>query len=269
MLESAGAQLLEADVRDPKSAVEALSFKPQLIFHLAAQIDVRKSVEDPGFDADVNLGGLIRMLEVASETGARFINTASGGAMFGELDGKVEAITEQATTRPKSPYGISKRAGEDYLRFFADHHGVDFVSLAHGNVFGPRQDPHGEAGVVAIFIGKLLDSQHCVIYGDGKQTRDYVYVGDVIDAYLLAMDGGTNETFNIATGVETTVLELYEAISAEIGVSIEGEFGPERPGEAARVRLDISKAEAQLGWSPGVSLEEGIRLTVDSMRSRG
>jgi UDP-glucose 4-epimerase len=266
ILKAAGVELIEADIRDPLAAEAMKNISPDVVFNLAAQIDVRVSVEDPAFDADVNVVGFLRLLESAASVGARFIHTASGGAMFGELTDGVEAITEQDSSRPISPYGISKRIAEDYLNFYARERGVDFVNLAPGNVYGPRQDPHGEAGVVAIFAGRLIADQPCNIYGDGKQSRDYVYVEDLVDAFVKALTEGTNETINIATGIETSVMELYSLIAEATGSKLQPDHLPERPGDAMRVKLDITKARQVLSWEPKIGLEEGIRRTVESVR---
>lgn len=257
----------EGDIRDDQISRLIESFNPDVIFHLAAQMDIRKSVEDPAYDADVNIVATLKLITVASNLGARFINTASGGAMFGELPLGLDGFTEDSASRPVSPYGISKRVGEEYLRFFREVKGLNFVNIAPANVYGPRQDPHGEAGVVAIFGSRLLSGEECSIYGDGKQTRDYVYVSDVVDAYVSVIDLGEGETFNIGTGLETSVLDLYSLMAEAVGIKSEPRFEPERPGELKRVALDISKAERLLGWTPSTPLDAGVALTIESLRS--
>ncbi|MBW3589243.1 MAG: NAD-dependent epimerase/dehydratase family protein [Actinobacteria bacterium] len=259
IIEDLGIEIIRADIRSDQASAAIASFRPEALFHLAAQMDVRRSVDDPAFDADVNVLGTLRMLSAAADVGARFINTSSGGAMYGELPPDSDGFDEESRPAPMSPYGISKLAGEHYCRFFGEFRGIEFVSLALANVYGPRQDPHGEAGVVAIFGRKLLDSEPCVIYGDGKQTRDYVFVGDVVDAYLAALDRGTGETVNIGTGVETSVVDLYAQMASLIGTDAEPVFEPERAGELRRVALDVSRAERVLGWTPKTPLAEGLR----------
>ena len=261
------AQVEQGDIRDDQTARLTESFHPDVIFHLAAQMDIRESVEDPAYDADVNIVATLKLITTASKLGARFINTASGGAMYGELPLGLEGFTEDSRSRPVSPYGISKRVGEEYLRFFRDVKGLHFVNIAPANVYGPRQDPHGEAGVIAIFGSRLLSGEECSIYGDGKQTRDYVYVSDVVDSYIAAIDRGEGETFNIGTGLETSVLDLYSLMAETVGIKSEPRFEPERPGELKRVALDISKAERLLGWTPSTPLDEGVALTIESLRA--
>lgn len=263
-LAEAGVEIDETDIRDPSIESVVLSFGPDAIFHLAAQMIPVRSVADPVYDAEVNIVGTLRLLEAARRAGARFVNTSSGGAMYGELDEGASAFTEETVGRPDSPYGVSKKVGEDYLRVYARIFGLSFVSLALGNVYGPRQDPEGEAGVVAIFAGRLLRGEPCVIYGDGKQTRDFVYVDDVISAYLKALEGGEGETFNIGTGEETSVEELYRAMAAIVGTEAPPRYEPERPGEVRRVTLDPTKAGRLLDWKPEVPLAEGLRRTIES-----
>ena len=258
IIEDVGVEIVRADIRSDQASEAIASFRPEALFHLAAQMDLRRSVNDPAFDAEVNILGTLRMLSAAADVGARFINTSSGGAMYGELPADSEGFDEESRPAPVSPYGISKLTGEYYCRFFGQFRGLEFVSLALANVYGPRQDPHGEAGVVAIFGRKLSDREPCVIYGDGKQTRDYVFVGDVVDAYLAALDRGPGETFNIGTGVETNVVDLYTQMARLAGSQAEPVFEPERPGELRRVALDVSKAQRILGWKPKTPLAAGL-----------
>lgn len=265
-LETAGIPLERVDVRDPAFGALVASFAPEAIFHLAAQIDVRHSVADPIHDAEVNVVGSLRVLEAARLLGTRVLFSSSGGTIYGEVDPSHLPVTEEAHGRPTSPYGIGKRVVEDYLRFYRATWGTPFVSLALGNVYGPRQDPHGEAGVVAIFAQRLLRGETCAIYGDGGQTRDFVYVSDVVDAFLAGLERGTGETFHVGTAAETSVTQLYWAIARTVGVDLEPRHEPERAGELRRSALDNAKARKHLGWEPQTSLEEGLRHTVEALR---
>jgi UDP-glucose 4-epimerase len=263
VLESKGVELETADIRQEKTRSLIAGFSPEVVFHLAAQIEVGRSVEDPILDAKVNVIGLLRVLEAARDAGARVIFTSSGGTIYGEVDPAGPAATEETLGQPSSPYGITKGVAGDYLRFYRDTHGLDFVSLALGNVYGPRQDPHGEAGVVAIFARRLVAAEECTFNGDGKHTRDYVYVGDVVDATLLAVSKGAGETINIGTGEGTSVEELYFRLAEICGVDRPPKHGPERPGDLRHSRLDNTKAGKVLGWKPATSLDQGMRATVD------
>ncbi|HEY7017402.1 MAG TPA: NAD-dependent epimerase/dehydratase family protein [Gaiellaceae bacterium] len=258
----AGAELHRIDIRDA-SAMRALAsdLRPQAIFHLAAQADVRVSVEDPGRDADVNVRGTAEVLEAARVCDARVVFSSTGGAIYGEVD--VIPSPESTPCAAMAPYGVSKLCGEHYFELYNRLYGTRHVILRYGNVYGPRQDPHGEAGVVAIFFGKLAAGETSRIYGDGLQTRDYVYAGDVARASLAAAgrDGGV---FNVGTGTETSVVELYELSRRVAGSELEAEHAPARLGELQRSVLDVSLAERELGWRPERSLEEGLRLTWES-----
>jgi UDP-glucose 4-epimerase len=257
-----GARLEEADIREPLD----LHFDgAEVCFHLAAQVDVRVSVERPEHDADVNVAGTIRVLEAARRHGTQVVFSSTGGAIYGECDGP---LPEDAPRRPIAPYGVSKLAGEEYLAAYNRLYGTGHVSLRYGNVYGPRQDPHGEAGVVAIFLGRLAAGEAPQIFGDGRQTRDYVYAGDVARATLAAveLDGGV---FNVGTGLETSVLELYELCRRVAGVEIDAEPAPPRLGELQRSVLDVSLAETELGWRPEVTLEDGLRRTWESLAGSG
>jgi UDP-glucose 4-epimerase len=251
----AGARLVEGDIRDP-AAVFAEA-KPEVCFHLAAQKDLRVSVARPDHDADVNILGTVRVLEAARELGAQVVFSSTGGAIYGECE---EPAREDKKREPLAPYGTSKLAGEEYLAMYNRLHGSRHVSLRYGNVYGPRQDPHGEAGVVAIFFNRLIDGETPTIFGDGKQTRDYIYVGDVVRATLAsqAVDGGV---FNVGTGRETSVVELLDLCVRVAGKDVEPEFEPARPGELQRSVLDPGRAVDELGWRPERSLEEGLRET--------
>jgi UDP-glucose 4-epimerase len=251
-----GVRLHEADIRRDADAVfdEA---RPDICFHLAAQADVRVSVERPDFDADVNVLGTLAVLEAARRHGTKIVFSSTGGAIYGECDGPAR---EGHPLRPFAPYGVSKLAGEEYIAAYNRLYGAGHVSLRYGNVFGPRQDPHGEAGVVAIFMKRLREGETPRIFGDGTQTRDYVYVGDVVAA-TLAAGGHAGGVFNVGTGVETSVLQLYEAIQRAAGVEREPEFAPKRPGELQRSVLDATLAQRELRWKPERSLAEGLAET--------
>jgi UDP-glucose 4-epimerase len=251
----AGAELHEADIRRPDEVFAAV--RPELVLHLAAQADVRTSIERPDYDADVNVLGTLRILEAARRHGSRLVFSSTGGAIYGECKGPA---AETADRQPLAPYGTSKLCGEEYLATWNRLYGTSHVSLRFGNVYGPRQEPHGEAGVVSIFMGLLRDGGTPRIYGDGRQTRDYVFVGDVVGAMLAALgrDGGV---FNVGTGVETSVLELYEAIQRVSGIQRDPAFADARLGELQRSVLDVSLAERELGWRPEHSLDDGLGKT--------
>jgi UDP-glucose 4-epimerase len=265
---AAGATLAEADIRD-RTVIEGIAAeaKPEVVFHLAAQIDVRKSVADPAFDASINVGGTANVLEAARAAGARrVVFTSTGGAIYGEGEGQDLPLGEDAPLAPEAPYGQSKFAGEGYLSLYERLYGLSTIPLRLGNVYGPRQDPLGEAGVVAIFCGRLREGKRPTVFGDGKQTRDYIYVGDVVAAALAAAESETTGPVNIGTGVETDVLELVDALG-ELGGA--GDFSPElappRPGEVQRISIDPARAERELGWKPQMALKEGLRVTLDSI----
>jgi UDP-glucose 4-epimerase len=227
------------------------------VFHLAAQADVRVSVERPDHDADVNVLGTLRILEAARRRGAQVVFASTGGAIYGECDGPAG---ENAPRQPLAPYGTSKLCGEEYLATWNRLYGTSHVALRFGNVYGPRQEPHGEAGVVAIFMGLLQGGGTPKIYGDGRQTRDYVYVGDVVAAVLAAVGTGGG-VFNVGTGRETSVLELYRGIVAATGIEREPEHAEARLGELQRSVLDPSAAKRELGWEAQVSLADGLART--------
>jgi UDP-glucose 4-epimerase len=263
----AGAALVEADIRD-RAALEDLAGRerPEAVFHLAAQIDVRKSVADPAFDAAINIGGTANVLEAARVAGARVVFSSTGGAIYGEGDGQELPLLEDAPLAPEAPYGQSKFAAEGYLALYERLYGLSTVALRLGNVYGPRQDPLGEAGVIAIFCGRLREGKRPTVFGDGKQTRDYIYVGDVVAAMLAAAGSEATGPINVGTGIETDVLELVRALG-ELGVSgdFEPEFAPARTGEVQRISIDPSRAERELGWRPQMGLEEGLGVTLDSI----
>jgi UDP-glucose 4-epimerase len=260
-----GARLVEVDVRDAGAMGDlAGDAEPEAVFHLAAQIDVRRSVADPAFDARINVEGTIAMLEAARSAGVRrFVNTSTGGAIYGE--GRIVPAPEDHPVAPEAPYGQSKFAAEGYCELFNRLHGLSTVSLRYGNVYGPRQDPLGEAGVVAIFCGRLRAGERPIVFGDGLQVRDYVHVADVVSANLAAAESDATGPFNIGTGRETTVLDLVEALAPHATSSFEPEHQPERPGEVRRIALDATRARDQLGWEPRVGLAEGIEQTLASL----
>ena len=256
------ARLHVLDIREPLEDLFA-ELRPDVCFHLAAQADVRVSVERPDYAADVNVIGTVHVLEAARSTGARVVFSSTGGAIYGECE---EPADEASERRPLAPYGTAKLAGEEYLLTYQRLHGMANVALRFGNVFGPRQDPHGEAGVVAIFLGRLRDGETCLIFGDGTQERDYVFVGDVVSALMAAaeVEGGI---FNVGTGRASSVLELYDLCRKVAGSELEARLAPARPGELQRSVLDISKAADELGWRPETSLEEGLRQTWNWIRA--
>jgi UDP-glucose 4-epimerase len=251
-----GATLHEGDIRADTDAVFD-AVRPSACFHLAAQADVRVSVARPDYDADVNLLGTIQVLEAARRHDTKIVFASTGGAIYGECDGPAP---ENAPRLPLAPYGASKLAGEEYLATYNRLYGTTHVVLRYGNVFGPRQDPHGEAGVVAIFMSRLRDGQAPRIFGDGRQTRDYVYAGDVADATLRAL-GHEGGVYNIGTARETSVLELLERIQRVAGTAVEPEFAEPRPGELQRSVLDVSSAARELDWRPRHTLDDGLAET--------
>jgi UDP-glucose 4-epimerase len=267
----AGAQLIEADVTDDASVCGAVEARPpEVIFHLAAQIDVRVSVSDPFFDARVNVGGTINVLDAARQAGtSRVVFASTGGAIYGEGSERHPPLDESAEVLPDAPYGQSKYAGEGYLALYERLYELSTVSLRLGNVYGPRQDPLGEAGVVAIFTGALLDGRTPRVFGDGRQTRDYVYVGDIVEAMLIAAESQATGTFNVGTGIETSVRELGRMIAAACDRPFEPEMAPPRPGEVQRIAIESSKAEHELGWRAATSLEEGLRRTAEAFAGDG
>jgi len=246
------ASLVEADIRGCIDAAGA-----DVVFHLAAQADVQTSVRRPDHDAAVNVVGTVRVLEAARAAGSQVVFASTGGAIYGEVD---RPAPESAPRRPVSPYGIAKLCAEEYLAGWNRIHGSDHVALRFGNVFGPRQDSSLEGGVVSIFLERFARGDETVIFGDGGQTRDFVFVGDVVDAALAAV-GHAGDIFNVGTGQETSVLELHRLCAKAAGVAAEPRFEPARLGDARRSVLDVSHAAEELGWRPRVSLEEGLRRT--------
>ena len=261
-----GARVVEGDIRDRQALSDLFEeVRPEVAFHFAAQIDVRKSVADTPLDAMINVVGTINLLEAALKVGARVVNSSTGGAIYGE--GKIIPAPEDHPAEPEAPYGQSKWCAEGYLELYRRLHGLSTISLRYGNVYGPRQDPLGEAGVIAIFCGKLLEGQKPTVFGDGKQTRDYVYVGDVVAANLAAAGSDATGPFNIGTARETSVLDLVEALGKIAGREFEVEFAPDRPGEVQHIALDYTRAREEFGYEPKVDLHEGLELTLQSVSS--
>jgi len=263
----AAAKFYHADIRSPEAREIVRNERPQVLSHHAAQMDVRRSVADPAFDAEINVLGLINMLEGAREVGAeRVIFASSGGATYGE---QTEfPAPETHVHNPLSPYGITKATGEHYLFYYHAVYGLPYVALRYGNVFGPRQDPHGEAGVVAIFTERLLAGQTPTINGDGKQTRDYVFVGDVVRANVAALTTSFVGPVNIGTAIETDVNTLYAHLRVLNGSPHQAQHGPAKAGEQRRSVIAIARAAEVLGWKPQMPLEEGLRRTVEFFRAR-
>ena len=264
----AGAEFVELDIRDPGAADLIRERRFDIVNHHAAQMDVRVSVNDPRFDASVNIDGLLNLLEASREAEVgKFVFVSSGGVVYGEPD--VRPTPEGAPKQPESPYGVTKLGGEYYLHYYHRVHGMDYVALRYSNVYGPRQDPHGEAGVVAIFSTKLLEDRPLTVFGDGEQTRDYVFVGDVVAANLLlsevtfprssALD---DRAFNVGTGIETSVNTLADTLATAAGRPLRVDRAPARPGELMHSSLDATKLR-RLGWKPATDLQTGLRNTFE------
>ncbi len=257
-----GAKLVVADIRSNEAAQVLHDRKVDVLIHHAAQMDVRRSVENPAFDADVNLLGLLNLLEAARKTGVRQVIFAStGGAIYGEQD--VHPADENHPARPVSPYGVAKLAGERYLYFYHCQYGLDVTCLRYANVYGPRQNPHGEAGVVAIFMHKLLRNEQAVINGDGKQSRDYVFVGDVVKANVAALGRSGFDIFNVGTGIETDVNQLFSEVRRALGTGAPATHGEAMPGEQLRSSISSAKLRDQLGVSPDTLFADGIQETAE------
>ncbi len=254
---AAGAEFHELDIRDPAIETLGAELRPDVVLHLAAQADVGTSVERPVFDAEVNVVGTVHVLEAARAAGARVVFTSSGGAIYGECD---EPATEEHARMPLSPYAISKLAGEEYIAGWNRLHGTSHVVLRLANVYGPRQIPELEGGVVAIFLDRLAGGETCSIFGDGAQVRDFVHVSDVAAAFLRAAETGTG-TYNVGTGVATSVLDLYRLCAHAAGVDDEPNFAPARAGDLQRSVIDASRAERELAWRPATSLADGLART--------
>jgi len=263
-----GARFHETNLRDA-DAVKGVIAKetPEVIVHLAAQMDVRRSVADPAFDAQVNVLGFLNLMEAGRAHGLkRVIFSSTGGAIYGEQD--EFPATEDHPKRPVSPYGVSKLATEAYLFFYKVQYGIDYTALRYGNVYGPRQDPHGEAGVVAIFCGRMLERKPCTIFGDGKQTRDYVFVGDIVRANLAAASSNVSGAVNVGTGIETSVNDLYHTLGTVADVTRPPEYEPARPGEQSRSVISPARAAEVLQWRPQVDLAHGLDQTFSYFKER-
>jgi UDP-glucose 4-epimerase len=261
------ARFYELDVQDPAVADVFRRARPEVLCHHAAQMDVRRSVADPAFDARVNILGLINLMEHGRQHGLkRVLFSSTGGAIYGEQE--TFPAPETHKTEPLSPYGVAKLASERYLFFYFVTYGIPYAALRYANVYGPRQNPHGEAGVVAIFCEKLLRREQPVINGDGTQTRDYVYVGDLVRANLAALDSDFVGAVNLGTGIETDVNSIFRLLVRLCDSSAAEHHGPAKPGEQRRSVIDNALAGRVLGWQPQVSLEEGLRRTVAFFRER-
>jgi len=237
--------------------------RPEVVFHLAAQSGVRPSLEDPVLDASINVMGTLNVLECAARSETRkVIYAASGGTIYGEPRRLPAKESSAQGSHPLSPYGISKKVVLDYLGFYQRYRGLDFTALALGNVYGPRQDPHGEAGVIAIFASRMLAAEPITIFGDGNQTRDYVFIDDVVHAFVQAVDRGAGKVVNIATGLEASVNHVFRLLADIIGYDAEPAFGTLPPGELRRIALDIGSASSAIAWKPWTHLEDGLAETV-------
>ncbi|MDQ2908853.1 MAG: GDP-mannose 4,6-dehydratase [Candidatus Eremiobacteraeota bacterium] len=260
------ATFVEADIRDDALARLFTDFRPDIVSHHAAQHSVAISTRDPVFDAQVNVLGLLNVLEQSVKNGTKKVIFASSGATFGEPEQL--PVDEQTPQRPESPYAITKMVAEHYLRFYRSEHDLDFTALRYGNVYGPRQDPNGEAGVVAIFIGRFLAREGVKIYWDGEQTRDYIYVGDVVAANVQALERGSAGCYCIGTGKKTSVNAIYQALVRVTGFEAPVERLPRRPGDVRDAQFDSSLARRELDWRSHVDLIEGMRRTYDFFREK-
>ena len=262
-------ELAVDDIGEAGTAELVAGHRPDVVFHLAAQTDVRLSVDAPVSDARTNVIGMLRVLDGAHAGGARkVVFASSGGTIYGEADPALLPFDEDTPQRPLSPYGVAKLAGGLYLDVYRALHGLAGTTLALANVYGPRQDPQGEAGVVAIFAGRLLSGQPCTVFGTGEQTRDFVYVDDVTDALLTAAERADGQLLNIGTGVETSVNDLYRTMAGMVGGPNDPVRGSARPGELDRSALDPTRAASELGWRPVTGLDDGLRATLDWFSDR-
>ncbi len=262
-----GANFYKLDIRSKEAYKLVSDRRYEVIVHHAAQMDVRKSVYDPSFDADVNIRGFLNLAEAGRHTGVKkFVFASTGGAIYGEPDYTPQ--DENHALLPLSPYGITKLCTEKYLYFYQQQYGIEYVSLRYGNIYGPRQNPHGEAGVIAIFAERLLRNEKLTVFGDGLQTRDYVFVTDVAEANLLATHHEGSGIFNVGTGVETNVNQLVESMAKITESSSEVAHQPERPGEQRRSVLSFKKLQDSMGWKPKVQMQEGLEKTIDWFRTQ-
>jgi UDP-glucose 4-epimerase len=261
------ARLVKLDIQSWRLERVFRNERPHMVMHLAAQMDVRKSVEDPMFDAQVNVLGTLNVLQQSIKHGVRkVVFSSSGGAIYGEQE--IYPAPESHVTRPLSPYGVSKLCGEQYLSYYQRVNGLQIVSLRYANVYGPRQDPEGEAGVVAIFIQKLLNNEQAIVNGNGRQTRDFVYVEDVVEANLAAMGQDIQGTYNVGTGEETSVNDLLGILVRHTNSTCKEVHGPAKGGEQARSVIDSGKLRQELSWESRTELNEGLKRTVDYFRER-
>jgi UDP-glucose 4-epimerase len=266
---NAKAVLYQTDLREAGAVASVVErTRPEIIFHLAASKDVRRSVANPANDAQVNLLGFLHLMEAARKNGLqRVVFSSTGGAIYGEQSELPS--TEDHPSRPVSPYGVAKLATESYLFFYKAQYGIDYLALRFGNVYGPRQDPYGEAGVVAIFCGRMVAGKPVTIYGDGKQTRDYVYVGDVVRATVAAgKSAASGISINIGTGIETNVNDLYSTLARIADFPIKPQYGPPRPGEQKRSVISSARAAKVLGWRAEEKLEDGLRETFQYVKAQ-
>jgi UDP-glucose 4-epimerase len=259
----------QLDVRDAQLVDVMARRAPEVVYHLAAQVDVRSSVARPVVDAEVNVVGTVNVVEGARVAGARKVVAALSGAMYGEVAPRQLPVKESQAPAPCSPYGVSSRVALDYLNVYRRLHGLEFTALALSNVYGPRQDPRGEGGVVATFAGRLVADEACTVYGDGEQTRDFLFVDDAVDALVRAAGRGDGLLVNVGTGVETTVNDLYALLASAAGVDRPAQAAAARPGEVARSALDPSRAAIQLGWRPWTTLAEGTGRVLDWLQEHG
>jgi UDP-glucose 4-epimerase len=262
----AEADLRRVDLRDERLTEVFAEVQPEVVFHLAAHIDVTRSVREPVYDASINILGSLNLFECCRAHGTRkVIYSGTAGALFGEPS--YIPVDEGHPVEPISPYGISKHTVEHYLFAYRANHGLEYTVLRYPNVYGPRQDPHGEAGVVAIFSLLMLSGGQPVIFGDGTKTRDYCYVGDIVDANMIALNSPVNGVYNLGRGIEVSDLEIFEAVREAVGSDIRPVFAPVRPGEVEHIALDASKAERELGWKWKVGLTEGVAEAVAHYRA--
>ncbi len=262
------AKFVRIDIRDPELRRVFESERPEIVDHHAAQMDVRKSVADPLYDADVNIRGTLNLLECARRQGVRkVIYSSTGGAVYGEPE--YLPCDEEHPVNPIAPYGASKHAAEHYLYMYKFLYGLDYTILRYPNVYGPRQDPRGEAGVVAIFTGRMLEGQPCTINGSGEQERDFLYVGDCARANLMVLnETGSGGIFNLGWGLGTDINQIFTELKAITGYALEPVYGPPKPGETFKIYLDTARARQQLGWEPTAPLREGLASTVEYFRTR-
>ncbi|GAB4322900.1 MAG: SDR family oxidoreductase [Dehalococcoidia bacterium] len=261
-----GAAFWEADIRSPEMEQVFLEFRPEAVNHQAAQASVKVSTADPYHDLDVNGAGTLRVASLAAAAGARFIYASSGGTLYGDPDSV--PVPETAPVRPLSPYGVSKFVGETYVQYLGRTAGLRWVILRPGNAYGPRQDPYGEAGVTAIFAGRMLRGEPCTIDGDGEQVKDYVYVKDLARANLMALERGDGEVLNIGTGHGLSVNAIFATLQRATGSTVPPVHGPPRPGDVRRFILDCTRAREVLGWAATTPFDEGIAETVAALRER-